>query len=109
MHWYSASMWEHHTHKHVQDNLPIHPDDPAFFQQFANVEAVPSTSKLTPDLPNTDVICKRAQAAKQFLKEESNQSIFPISEEYVPCPPEAPKCHTKQVPVKCNKKMRGSN
>ena len=32
MHWYSASAWEHHTCKHIQDNLPSHPDDPAFFQ-----------------------------------------------------------------------------
>ena len=30
MHWYSASAWEHHTHKHVQNNLPIYPDDPRF-------------------------------------------------------------------------------
>ena len=58
---------------------PIHPDDPAFFQQFADVEAIPSTSKLTPDLPQADVISKRAQAAKQFLKEESDKSPFPSS------------------------------
>ena len=25
MHWYSASVWKHHTCKHVQDNLPMHP------------------------------------------------------------------------------------
>ena len=31
MQWYSASTWEHHTHKHVQDNLPIHPNDPTFY------------------------------------------------------------------------------
>ena len=31
MQWYSASTWQHHTHKHALNNLPIHPDDPAFF------------------------------------------------------------------------------
>ena len=48
MWWYSASAWEHHTLKHVKENLPIHPDDPEFSQQFAHVpgdEATPSTSK----------------------------------------------------------------
>ena len=88
MHWYSASTWEHHTHKHVQDNLPIHPDDPTFFQQFAKAEAIPSTSNLTTDLPHTNVIHKRAKA-KQFLEEESDKSTFPSTEEYVPSPPEA--------------------
>ena len=50
MHWYSASAWEHHTLKHVKENLPIHPDDPAFSQQFAYTsgdEAIPSTSKVS--------------------------------------------------------------
>ena len=37
MHWYSASTWEHHTLKHVKENLPIYPDDLAFSQQFAYV------------------------------------------------------------------------
>ena len=35
MHWYSVSAWEHYTHKHIQENLPIHPDDPSFYQQFS--------------------------------------------------------------------------
>ena len=30
MQWYSASAWEHHSLKHLKDNLPIHPDDPVF-------------------------------------------------------------------------------
>ena len=34
MQWYNASPWECHTCKHMQDNLPIHPDDPAFAEQF---------------------------------------------------------------------------
>ena len=44
--WYCASAWEHHTCKHAQDNLPIHPDDPAFFQQFADVKTIPSISQV---------------------------------------------------------------
>ena len=34
-------------------------------------------SKLTPDLPQADVICNRAKTAKQFLEEESDKSTFP--------------------------------
>ena len=77
----------HHTHKHVQENLPSYPDDPTFFQQFACVsedEATPSTStKFTPELPHNEIIHKRAEAAKQFLKEEGGQSAFhcPSTEE----------------------------
>ena len=58
LHWYSVSTWEHHTQKHTQDNLPIHPDEPAFFQQFAKVGATPSTSKLTPDLSQANAYAK---------------------------------------------------
>ena len=62
--WYSASTWEHHTCKHVQNNLPIYLDDPAFFQQFAETEAIPSTSQVTLELPHVDIIHQRATAAK---------------------------------------------
>ena len=106
MHWYSASAWEHHTYKHAQDNLPIYPDEPAFFQQFTEAEVIPSTSKFTPELPHVDVICKRAKAAKQLLEEESDKSMFPFTEEYVHSPSEAPKCHMKQGPVKPSKKWK---
>ena len=106
MHWYSASAWEHHTCKHTQDKLPIHPDDPAFFKQFAEADAIPSTSKLTPDLPQANVIHNRAKAAKQFLEEESNKSTFPSSAEHASSPPEAPKCCTTQGPVKSSKNER---
>ena len=37
MPWYSASTWEHHSLKHLKENLPIHSNDPAFSQQFACV------------------------------------------------------------------------
>ena len=55
---YSASSWEHHTLTHSKENLPIHPDDPAFSQQFACVpgdEATPSTSGSVPNLPHAAV------------------------------------------------------
>ena len=61
MQWYSASAWEHHTLAHSKENLPIHPDDPAFSQQFACVpgdEATPSTSGSVPNLPHAAVIHK---------------------------------------------------
>ena len=51
--WYSASAWEHHTSTHTKENLPIHPDDPAFSQQFTGSPgdgAIPSTSGWIPDL-----------------------------------------------------------
>ena len=44
MQWYSASAWEHHTCKHVLDNLPIHPSDPAFSEQFGEIGTLPSVS-----------------------------------------------------------------
>ena len=61
MQWYSASPWEHHTLTYSKKNLPIHPDDPAFSQQFACVpgdEATPSTSGSVPNLPHAAVIHK---------------------------------------------------
>ena len=59
--WYSASTWEHHTLTHSKENLPIHPDDPAFSQQFAcgpGDEATPSTSGSVQNLPDAAVIHK---------------------------------------------------
>ena len=53
-----------------------------FFQQFAKPEAIPSTSTVTPELHHIDIICKKATAAKQFLEEEINKSIFPLIEEH---------------------------
>ena len=87
MKWYSASSWEHHTLKHSKEN-PIHPDDPAFSQQLACVsgdEATPSTSKPQLNLSHAEIICKEAEAAKQFLEEgdtEGGQSTFhcPLAE-----------------------------
>ena len=44
MQWYSASTWECHTLAHSKENLPIHPNDPAFSHQFSKTEAIPSIS-----------------------------------------------------------------
>ena len=57
--WYSASTWELHTSIHSKENLPIHPDDPAFSQQFAcgpGDRAIPSTSRSVSNLPYATVI-----------------------------------------------------
>ena len=105
MPWYSISAWEHHTHKHAQDNLPIFPDDPAFFQQFTHVpidESTPSTSKSPPEFPNYEII--------QFLEEESGHShsfhcpspkLKPSHQEQ-----EVSKWRMKQGPVKSSKKWK---
>ena len=79
MHWYSASTWEHHTHKHVQDNLPVHPDDPAIFQQFVEAEVIPSSSKLTPDLP-------KPMSYKKGPKQPSNSWWRKVINQH--CPPQ---------------------
>ena len=72
-------------------NLPIHPDDPAFSQQFACVpgdEATPSTSGSVPNLPHAAVIHEQPEAARHFLEEGSDQSTFhcPLSEGSDPNP-----------------------
>ena len=111
--WYSISAWEHHTCKHAQDNLPIFPDDPAFFQQFTHVpidESTPSTSKSPPEFPNYEIIQQRAQAAKQFLEEESGHGhtfhcpspkLKPSDQEQ-----EVSKWRIKQGHVKSSKKWK---
>ena len=59
MHWYSASAWKHHSMKHLKDNLPIYPDDPAFSQQFMGASSddfIPSTSRQS--LPHEEEVGK---------------------------------------------------
>ena len=51
MWWYSASAWEHHTLRHVQDNLPIHPDDLLFLSTLVKLMLSPKL-KLSPLPPN---------------------------------------------------------
>ena len=91
MHWFSASAWESHVHKHTQEDLPIFPDDLAFAHLPS--EAVPSTSGSTSDPLSADIILERAKAAKQYLEEEAAK-ITPS------------KCPTKQGPVKLSKKQK---
>ena len=77
--WYSASALEYHTSTHSKENLPIHPDDPAFSQQFAcgsGDGATPSTSGFVPNLPHATVIHKQAEAAKHFLEKGNDQFTF---------------------------------
>ena len=72
MQWFSASAWEKHIHKHLQDGLSLFPNDPAFIQLSS--ETVPSTSGSTSKSLPLEVIFERAKAAKQCLKEESKAS-----------------------------------
>ena len=106
MQWYSPSAWEHHTRKHVQDNLPIHPDDPAFSEQFGEISTLPSVSKLTSTLPPSINIHERAKAAKQFLTEENKESTFPFQDAKIPMSSPTPKCCPKQGPIKSSKRIR---
>ena len=111
--WYSASTWEHHTATQSKENLPIHPDDPAFSQQFAGSSgdgAILSTLGSTSNLPHATVIHRWAEAAKHFLEEGSDQSTFhcPLSKSSDLTPCKIPKCHIKQGPMKSSKKIKES-
>ena len=117
MQWYSASAWEHHSLKHLKEELSIHPDDLNFSQQFACVpgdDVVSSTSKPKQNLPHKEVIRKQTEAAKQFFKEEQD---LESSQTSLPCPKSeglqlssleipAPKHHIKQRPIKSSKKLK---
>ena len=70
MWWFSASAWEKHIHKHLQDGFPLFPNDPAFTQLSSETLPSTSTSKSLP----LEVILERAKVAKQCLKEESKAS-----------------------------------
>ena len=80
MQWYSASAWEHHSQKHLKDNLPIYPVDPTFSQQFMGIpgdDVIPYTSKQS--LPHEEEGRKQAEAAKQFFEEEQDQEVSQTS------------------------------
>ena len=65
--------------KHLKDNLPIFPDDPAFPQQFispSSDDVVPSI--LRQSLPHEEEVSKQAKAAKQFFEEEMTQVKCPL-------------------------------
>ena len=98
---------------HSRENLPIHPDDQAFSQQFAHGSgdgAIPSTSGSVLTLPHATVIYKLAEAAKHFLEEGSDQTTFhhPWLEGSNLSPHKTPKCHFKQGPIKSSKKIKES-
>ena len=111
--WYSASAWEHHTLTHSKENLPIHPNDPAFSQQFAcgpGDGATPSTSVSVSNLPHAIIIHRQAEAAKHLLEEGSDQSTFhcPLSEGSGLDPHKTSKHHIKKGPVKSSKEIKES-
>ena len=89
--WFSASAWEKHIHKHLQDGLPLFPDDPAFTQLSS--ETLPSTSGSTSKSLPLEVILVRTKAVKQCLKEESKAST-------------SLKHRVKQGPIKKSKNQR---
>ena len=91
MHWYSASAWKCHFHKHTEDDLHIFPDDLAFAHLPS--EAIPTTSSSTSEPLLAKVILEMAKAAKQYLEEEAAKST-------------PPKHHIKQGLVKSNKKWK---
>ena len=92
----------------MQDNLPIHPDDPAFSEQFGEIDTFPSTSKLTSTLPPSINIHERANAAKQFLEEDNKESTFPFQGTQTHMAPPIPKCCLKQGPIKSSKKIKAT-
>ena len=81
------------------DNLPIHPNDPAFSEQFGKLGTLPSVSNLTSTLPPSINIHERAKAAKQFLAEENVQA---------PMSSPTPKHFPKQGPIKSSKKVKAT-
>ena len=91
MQWFSASAWEKHICKHLQDGLPLFPNDPAFTQ--LSPETLPSTSGSTSKSLPIEVILERAKAVKQCLEEESKVST-------------SLKCQVKPDPIKKSKKQR---
>ena len=115
MWWYSASAWQHHSLKHLKDNLPIYPDDATFSQQFLGVlsdDVVSCTSKQ--NVPHEEEVRKQAKAAKQFLEEEQEQKVSQTS---LPCSKTERlklsslanpfcKCHVKQRPIKSSKILK---
>ena len=111
MWWYSASAWEHHSLKHLKDNLPIHPDDPTVSQQFMGTSSdhiIPSTWRQ--GSTHEEEVRKQAEAAKQFFVEEQDPSqvsspgpkMEGLRLKSLEC--QVPKCHIKQGPIKSSKK-----
>ena len=89
--WFSASAWEKHVHKHLQDGLPLFSDDPTFTK--LSPETPPSTSGSTSKSLPLEVTLVRAKAVEQCLEEESKAST-------------SLKCRAKQGSIKKSKKQR---
>ena len=77
MQWFSASAWEKHIHKHLQDGLPLFPDDPAFTQ--LSPETLPSTSGSTSKSLPLEVILETAKVAKQYQGRKQGFYLFKTS------------------------------
>ena len=64
--------------KHLKDNLPVFPDDPAFTEKSipqSSDDAVPSTSKQV--LPHEEKVRQQVQVTKCFLEEEQTTRQVP--------------------------------
>ena len=110
---------EHHSLKHLKENLPIHPDDPTFSQQFSGVpgdDAIPCTSKQ--NFPHEGRNQKMGRSCQTIFFEEEQD--LEVSQTSLPCSKteglklsslETPalKCHIKQGPVKSSKKLKHKN
>ena len=120
MHWYRASAWDCHTMKHLKDNLPIFPDDPALARNSYPILVV----MLFPALQNKFYLMKKILESEH---KPLNVSLRKIKPGQVPTPgppipkmeglklsflePEAPSIqrtehHIKQGPVKSSKKFK---
>ena len=66
MQWFSASAWENNICKHLQDGLPLFPDDPAFTQ--LSPETLPSSSGSTSKSLPLEVILERAKVLNNVLR-----------------------------------------
>ena len=99
--------------KNLKDNLPIHPDDPTFSQQFMGTsshDVVPIPSRQ--GLPHAEEVRKWAEAAKQFFEEEQDPSQVsspgPKMEglRLSSLESQVPKCCIKQGPIKSIWKLK---
>ena len=63
MHWYSTSAWEHHSVKHLKDNMPIFPDDPLFLSNSCH----PLVMMLFPVPQDKVYLMKKRSESRQRL------------------------------------------
>ena len=65
--WYSAYAWEHHSLKHLKDNLSIYPDDPTFPQQFV----IAPSNGVVPSTSSQSLLMKKRSENRQRLPNSS--------------------------------------